>query len=211
MSDLTPRKLPQQGRSRATVDAIVEAAARILREQGYAALTTNTIAGLAGVSVGSLYRFFPNKQAIVLAVLSSRLEELSSLIADDLRLAMSRDGVESMQYLVERLVERVDYDQALFRLLVRELPMLRQPEAVRAALERISAIGRSGADAAAARIDFPDPEMDVWLVIQMVGNAVLEICFAAPQGRDRQRLIRELAVLTHRMLGTAPSAAATAS
>ena len=60
-----PRKLPRQDRSRATVDAILEAAARVLVKEGFERTTTNRVAEAAGVSVGSLYQYFPNKEAIL--------------------------------------------------------------------------------------------------------------------------------------------------
>jgi AcrR family transcriptional regulator len=63
------RKSPRQKRATATFEAIVEAAAHILRTEGAAALTTNAIAARAGVSIGSLYQYFPNKQAIVRALI----------------------------------------------------------------------------------------------------------------------------------------------
>src|SRR5882724_8896153 len=62
---LRPRKKPLQDRSRATVDAIVQAAAYILVRQGPAGLTTNAIAERAGVNIASVYQFFPGKEAIV--------------------------------------------------------------------------------------------------------------------------------------------------
>jgi AcrR family transcriptional regulator len=62
---LEPRKRPHQQRSAATVDAILEAAAHILERKGLDALTTNAVAELAGVSIGSLYQYFPGKAAIL--------------------------------------------------------------------------------------------------------------------------------------------------
>ena len=58
------RKRPSQARSKATIDVILIAAARVLIESGYAKASTNKIANLAGVSVGSLYEYFPGKEAI---------------------------------------------------------------------------------------------------------------------------------------------------
>lgn len=66
-----PRKQPSQARSQATVDAIVTAAERILEERGLDTLTTARVAELAGVSVGTLYQYFPSKEAI-LAVVGER-------------------------------------------------------------------------------------------------------------------------------------------
>ena len=67
-----PRKNASQDRSRATVDALVEATARILVKEGFDKASTNRIAEAAGVSVGSLYQYFPGKEALVVAVMSRR-------------------------------------------------------------------------------------------------------------------------------------------
>jgi len=69
---IQPRKKPRQARARATWEAVLEAAAQVLREAGPEALTTNRVAERAGVSVGSLYQYFPSKQAIY-AELSRKL------------------------------------------------------------------------------------------------------------------------------------------
>jgi AcrR family transcriptional regulator len=63
--DTSPRKRPLQRRAQATVDAILDAAAHILVRDGYDALSTNRVAERAGVSIGSLYQYFPNKEALV--------------------------------------------------------------------------------------------------------------------------------------------------
>jgi AcrR family transcriptional regulator len=75
---LKPRKTPRQPRSQATVETIVEAAARILETAGAAGFNTNAVARRAGVSVGSLYQYFPGKQALV-AELSRRNAEAALL------------------------------------------------------------------------------------------------------------------------------------
>jgi AcrR family transcriptional regulator len=67
---ISPRKRPLQARSKQTVEWILEAAARVFRAEGFEA-TTNRIAELAGVSVGTLYEYFPNKEAL-LAELAQR-------------------------------------------------------------------------------------------------------------------------------------------
>ncbi|MEO9461061.1 TetR/AcrR family transcriptional regulator [Shimia sp.] len=73
---VNPRKKPRQARAQATYDAILQAAARILAEGGIGALNTNVIADRAGVSVGSLYQYFPNKAAIVTALVRDKRARL---------------------------------------------------------------------------------------------------------------------------------------
>lgn len=62
------RKIPRQGRALASVDVVLEAAAQVLEASGEAGFNTNAVAERAGVSIGTLYRYFPDKQAILLAL-----------------------------------------------------------------------------------------------------------------------------------------------
>lgn len=72
---LTPRKPPVQRRSRATVEAILEGAAQVFEALGYAGGTTNRIAESAGVSIGTLYQYFPSKEALGVALLERHIQE----------------------------------------------------------------------------------------------------------------------------------------
>lgn len=71
---LSPRKRPSQARSAVTVDAIVEATIRVLLAEGYARLTTRRVAEVAGVSVGSLYQYFPNRRSLVAEVIRRKVD-----------------------------------------------------------------------------------------------------------------------------------------
>jgi len=73
--DVNPRKFPQQARAKATADAIVEASTQLLLERGYERFTTARAAERAGVSVGSLYQYFPNKAALAAAVIDRCCDE----------------------------------------------------------------------------------------------------------------------------------------
>ena len=68
-----PRKRPQQERSRLTVEAIIEATSQVLERDGYDALTTSRVAERAGVSVGTLYQYYPDKAAVVAGLVEARL------------------------------------------------------------------------------------------------------------------------------------------
>ena len=77
---LTPRKSPVQQRSSATVDAILEATIQVLLREGKERLTTTRVAERAGVSVGTLYQYFPNKSSLLQATLRRHLDEVSETI-----------------------------------------------------------------------------------------------------------------------------------
>ena len=82
---LTPRKSPRQDRSVVTVNAIFEATIQVLLSDGPTRLTTTRVAYRAGVSVGTLYQYFPNKQALLFAVLEQHLSTLADAVEDACR------------------------------------------------------------------------------------------------------------------------------
>lgn len=83
------RKKPKQKRSRQMVDALIEATATAIVERGLEAITTHHIAETAGVSVGSLYQYFDDKEALVEALVDKLANEIAQAL---LRLPMSQDG-----------------------------------------------------------------------------------------------------------------------
>src|SRR5262245_35927574 len=74
-SVVSQRRNPRQTRARATMEAIFEATARIIEREGIRALNTNRIAERAGISIGTLYEYFPNKDAVLVAMARRRLAE----------------------------------------------------------------------------------------------------------------------------------------
>jgi len=76
----SPRKQPRQKRSQETVDAILAATAQVLVRHGYEGANTNRIADAAGVSVGSLYQYFPSKEALVTALIERHMESMWEII-----------------------------------------------------------------------------------------------------------------------------------
>lgn len=116
----TMRKEPRQARSRATTDAILDAAARILGERGWAGLTTNAVAEVAGVSIGSLYQYFPNKLALIEAVRRRHLDEVLSV----LRAAADRRAtrVQRVGALVDGMIAVHSRYPAAHRVLIEESP-----------------------------------------------------------------------------------------
>ena len=103
-STLAARKQPRQDRSRATVDAIIEAAVELLEHEGYERLTTTRVAERAGVSVGSLYQYFPNKDSIVRALKARTLEGLQAALAEALAASDDLDLEGKVRALVTALL-----------------------------------------------------------------------------------------------------------
>lgn len=77
---LSPRKLPRQARSEATVEAIFEATIQVLVAHGISRLTTTRVAERAGVSIGTMYQYFPHKEALVRAIVGRYLERVAAAV-----------------------------------------------------------------------------------------------------------------------------------
>ena len=97
---VSQRRKPTQARARATMDMIFEATARIIERNGIAALNTNRIAERAGISIGSLYEYFPNKDAILIAMARQRLAEDERLV----RQALAGPGADQNVSLARRAI-----------------------------------------------------------------------------------------------------------
>ncbi|KTT03495.1 TetR family transcriptional regulator [Pseudomonas oryzihabitans] len=109
-----PRKIPRQARSANTLAVIVEATARILEERGMGGFTTNAVAERAGVSIGSLYQYFPSKEALLGALI---VREASGFIADSERALALASGAEILAGLIGAAVRHQLQRPALARLL----------------------------------------------------------------------------------------------
>ncbi|CAD5247331.1 TetR family transcriptional regulator [Bosea sp. 62] len=116
------RKEPRQARSRATVEAVVEAGARILSEQGWGGFTTNKVADAAGVSIGSLYQYFPDKLSLVDAIRRRHIDD--SLDAVRRALAGTQSLAEFVEALVANLIAAHSIHPGLHRVLLDEAPGL---------------------------------------------------------------------------------------
>jgi len=116
-AQLSPRKEPRQSRSQATVTAILDATARILIERGFAAASTNAVAERAGVSVGSLYQYFPNKEALIAALHARHDEQMMAVIQRALTKAMDATLDDALSGLIEATVEAHRVDADLHRVL----------------------------------------------------------------------------------------------
>lgn len=118
----TPRKKPRQARSLVTVEAILEAAAHILAKDGYAGFTTNRVAERAGVSIGSLYQYYPNKQSLLAALHARHLDQIMASGAAILRDSDDCSLAEALDRLVGTIVSiHLDSD-GLHRVVAEETP-----------------------------------------------------------------------------------------
>ncbi|MDN4989043.1 TetR/AcrR family transcriptional regulator [Bradyrhizobium sp. WYCCWR 13022] len=117
-----PRKNASQERSRATVDALIEATARILVREGFEKTSTNRIAEVAGVSVGSLYQYFPSKEALVAAVIDRHHEEIMGIVRTTLCEVMDMPIEKAVRRLVTVAIDAHRINPELHRVLAEQIP-----------------------------------------------------------------------------------------
>ncbi|MFG6281616.1 TetR/AcrR family transcriptional regulator [Sphingomonas sp. S6] len=175
-----PRKMPRQGRSAETVRAIIEAAARILERDGLGAFTTNAVAERAGVSIGSLYQYFPGKEALIGALI---VRETSLLIAECEAAVAGVSGREALKGIIVAAVIHQLRRPALARLLDLEEARLPFDEDTRRVTDRLRLILLS----VLVRADLPtqlDPDVAAQDVLAIIKGMVDAAGERGEQDRD---------------------------
>jgi AcrR family transcriptional regulator len=117
-----PRKQASQARSRALVDALIEATTRILVKDGFDQASTNRIAAKAGVSVGSLYQYFPSKEALVAAVMERHDRQLMQVVRDALAEVAEVPLEVGVRRLIAAAIQAHRIDPKLHRVLAEQIP-----------------------------------------------------------------------------------------
>lgn len=110
---LNPRKAPRQARAQATHDAILQAATQILSAKGLKGFNTNAVAARAGTSVGSLYQYFPNKDALMLALIHQQKIGMFNAVAAAMASVTDRGLETSVRILIRAVMEHVRDDSLL--------------------------------------------------------------------------------------------------
>ena len=174
----TARKLPGQARSRSTVDAIVEAAAHILVRKGYEAFTTNRVAEHAGVSIGSLYQYFPNKEALLSELMRRHTEEIERGVELMTSFAPTVPLADIIRIGVHQNIQSHLVEPELHRVLSEEVPSLGALDWKSAYTDRMSARIRAAFEARRHEIVVPDLDLAVYVVSSaveaIVHNAVTQ-------------------------------------
>lgn len=123
-SHTNPRKLPQQDRSKFTVDVILTATAHILTEEGYDKASTNRIAEHAGISIGSLYQYFPNKASLIAALRDRHVNSMMELIESKLRDLFDAPIEVVLPEIVKASIAAHAIDPTLHKVLHEQVPRL---------------------------------------------------------------------------------------
>jgi AcrR family transcriptional regulator len=116
------RRKPTQPRAKLTVDAILDAVIRLLKREGHKSITTNRIAEVAGVSIGSVYQYFPNKRAIFIALHERHLNEIDRMVQSKLVEHSASPLDVLIRAMVDGMIEAHAPDPELYQILQKEVP-----------------------------------------------------------------------------------------
>jgi AcrR family transcriptional regulator len=167
-SRTNPRKSASQKRSRLTVDALLEATARVLVRDGYDRASTNRIAHVAGVSIGSLYQYFPSKEALVAAVIDRHTQETMQLIRESLIRVAMQPVDEAIRELVKLGIDAHRVNPKLHRVLTEQVPRVERLDNVQAIDRAAYALVRAYLDAHRDEIQVADMELAAFVCVTTV-------------------------------------------
>ncbi|WP_244192413.1 TetR/AcrR family transcriptional regulator [Dietzia lutea] len=188
------RRVPQQARSRAMVERIVEAARVVLVRDGYESFTTNRVADEAEVSPGSLYQYFPDKSALVTVVMDRWSAEISDRVAASLAASGPVDVQDpaAVRGIADALLSALEADAGLLRIVWEELPAVRHRAAQHALETRVRELLAVYLSAAGLRS--ADPAARAWVIVMAVENIAVRWVLDRP-AISRDDLLDELTAL----------------
>jgi AcrR family transcriptional regulator len=126
-----PRKKAVQPRAQATVEAILTATARLLVREGYDHASTNRIAEAAGVSIGSLYQYFPSKEALVAALMERHIVEMSDVLHREAARVIDAPIDRAVEHIVRAMLEAHAVNPKLHKVFVEQVPRVGRLERIR--------------------------------------------------------------------------------
>lgn len=196
-----PRKQPRQVRSRALVEAILDATERVLAQEGSEHATTTHVAEVAGVSVGSLYQYFPSREALLAAVIERRVERDEREFAARMAAVGEASLAATIRAGTRYLVEVYRREPELYRTMVDEMDRVARDARVQAMID--DAIARTVAMLTPHRevLGHDDLELAAYTIVTAQVAVVRDAVRRRPELLEGTRLADVLATLAVRFLG----------
>jgi len=198
-----PRKTASQERSRATVDALLEATARVLINEGYDLASTNRIAEVAGVSIGSLYQYFPSKEALVAAIIDRHTQQISQVTRNAVVKMAARPIEDAAREFVSVAIDAHRIDPKLHGVLAEQIPRVGRLENIEANLREGYALVRGYLEAHRDEIDVADPDLAAFVCVTVVEALTHAAVLRRPDmlaGEKAQRFVDDVTRLLVRYL-----------
>ncbi|ACT51457.1 TetR/AcrR family transcriptional regulator [Methylovorus glucosotrophus] len=192
-----PRKQPLQARSRATVDAIMQASTYILNESGWGGLNTNAIAARAGVNIASLYQFFPNKQAVIAELQRRHAASMHEDVRNAMLLMSQQSTLRAaLEIVVDMVVKEHRKAPDVHKAIAEELPLSQcdpdngNNEMLKNMINALQPFMKN----------VPDPELATYMVGISIQAIVHQVTNEQPALLDKADFVTELVTLAEGFL-----------
>ena len=195
-----PRKSARQSRSQATVDAILVAAEELFAKGGVGRVTTSHIAERAGVSVGSLYQYFPSKEAILGELIDRHSEQTIAKLAERLQDLARRPIPEVLREIVEILLEADTIDLGLHRVFLDELPTAGRVEQRQGEIRRATVVIRALLEQRRKELRPRDLDLAAFVLAQSLEAVTNAAVFEFPDRLRDPALVDEITAMATRYL-----------
>jgi AcrR family transcriptional regulator len=199
----TPRKRPRQARSRDTVETILAATTRVLIRDGFDGLTTNAVATTAGVSIGSLYQYFPNKEALVAALIEHHVEEINSAILAELSRVALLPIAQAARAVIELTIRAHAIEPELHRVLTEQVPRIGRLAKLRQLDEICHRMVAGMLATRKAELAVTDVELAAFVLVSTIEAIVHRAALLYPDRLRDPRLVDEATLMVTRYLGVA--------
>ena len=186
------RYLPKQERSRRKVETILDAATRILVREGYDKASTNRVAKAAGVNIGTLYRYFPNKEALVAALFERHIEQVSEAIVSKSREVEGASLPAAVRALVEGMIKGVSIEPELHQVLVEQVPRAGRPKPGHTLEDCVIRIVCTYLEMYKEELSPRDPELAAFVSVQAVKSLAHAAVLERPEYLRDRCLIDEI-------------------
>lgn len=189
------RKAPKQERSKATVEALLQATAQVLTREGYEGASTNRIAEVSGYGIGSLYEYFPNKESLVATLIERHAEEMLALFETWARSHADSPLLIAMRALVEASIAAHAVEPELHKVLVEQVPRVGDLERIGGIEERIARLLRGYLERHAEEVRPGDLSLAAFVVARAVESLGHEAVLGRPESLKDGRLAEEITAL----------------
>lgn len=188
------RKSPMQKRSAATITSILDASAQLLDREGYQELSTNQIAKEAHVAIGTVYRYFSDKDAIIQALRVRAEDDIMHRLVATLASAASMPTADGVRAVLTALVGAIEDHQGLMTAVINDMPLGIQSNVLPNIEQQLYHIARLALLQRYPELPESDIEEMLYLGMGMMLHVALRIAIGRPAHMDRESLIDRAAL-----------------
>lgn len=181
------------------VERIVSAGARVLGDSGYQDASTNRIAREAGISPGSLYQYYPDKDAIVAETILRLIDDFASAITPALRAAAAKSPPDAIRLILGAVLDALQQQTALLRALTDRVPAIEQQEALGPVRGRLADFAFHSLASRKDALRHDDIERTTWMIVELTQHLLVRYVLDAPPIErddflaDTSRIVLDLA------------------